>query len=113
MINSFKSKIGRFFLNNVGWKTKEKIVVFESDDWGGISMPDKITYQALLRKGIRVDTNPYSKFDSLASEEDLSFLLEVLLKHSNCNGKKPIFTLNTNVANPDFEKIRVNNFQQY
>src|SRR5690606_28957166 len=30
-----------------------------------------------------------------------------------CNGKKPIFTLNTNVANPDFEKIRVNNFQQY
>lgn len=113
MINSLKSKIGQFFLNNLGWKTKEKIVVFESDDWGGVSMPNKTTYHALLKKGIRVEAHPYSKFDSLASEEDLYFLLEVLSKHRNYNGRNPIFTLNTNVANPDFEKIKVNNFQQY
>ena len=38
-------------------------------------MPDKATYDLLLAKGIRVDNCPYNRYDSLASEKDLSALL--------------------------------------
>ena len=113
MPTSLKSKLGHFLVNSLNWKTSKRIIVFESDDWGGISIPDINTYHTLLKNGIKVDSDPYTKLDNLASEEDLSKLFEVLLKHKDSSGQSPIFTANTNVANPDFQKIRENNFQQH
>ncbi len=113
MINIIKSKIGRWLVNNLGWKTIRKIIVIECDDWGGTAIPDIRTYHKLLEKGIKVDSSPYLKFDSLASEEDLQMLFEVLLKYKDINGRPPIITANTNIANPDFQKIRENNFEHY
>lgn len=112
-MSKLKTKFSRAIINAVSWKTDRKIIVFESDDWGGISMPDKKTYDNLLRKGIRVDTNPYLKFDNLASESDLEYLFEILDNFQDFKGNSIKITANTIVANPDFEKIRENNFEKY
>lgn len=99
--------------NYSGFRRNEKIVVIESDDWGSIRMPNKYVFKELLKAGIPVDKSAYCKFDTLESEEDVSFFLEVLSSVKNREGKNPILTANFVAANPDFHKIKANNFQRY
>lgn len=113
MIQGIKSYIGQKLVNLQGWKTSRKIIVIESDDWGGISMPSKDAYNTLLKSGVSVDKNPYAKYDSLASASDLEILFETLSKYKDKNGNSPVITANTNVANPDFEKIKQSGFEEY
>ena len=113
MIIPFKKNISRNLNNFLGWKTKRKIVVIESDDWGSVRMPSKSVYVNLLKKGIRVDLCHYNRFDSLESENDLTQLFDVLVKYKDKNGNHPIFTANYIIANPDFEKIRNSFFREY
>lgn len=96
-----------------GWSTKRKIIVFESDDWGSVRMPDRKTYECILASDIRVDKSHYNKYDTLASKTDFEHLYEVLSKHKDKNGNNPIITLNTIVANPNFDKIRESSYQEY
>ena len=93
--------------------SKQKIVVIESDDWGSIRMPNKKTYDKLQQRGIKVDACPYSKFDCLESEEDLNVLFNQLSSIDSKYGKAPIITANYLTANPDFDKIRNNQFLKY
>ena len=65
--------------NIPGWHTKRHLVVIESDDWGSIRMPSREVYDEFLRRGIRVDRDPYCRYDRLESREDMSRLFEVLL----------------------------------
>jgi hypothetical protein len=106
MINNLKSTLSHTLLNLPGWHTSRKIVVIESDDWGSIRMPSREVYEKLLKKGIRVDNDPYNKFDSLASEQDLETLFDVLKKFNDKNDNHPVITANTVIANPDFNLIR-------
>ena len=110
---TLKQAITHNLLNIPGWRTKRKIVVIESDDWGAIRMPSRSIYNKLLLEGYRVDKNCYEKYDSLATEKDLSALFDVLRKYTDKNGNHPIITANCVVANPDFEKIKLNNFLNY
>lgn len=112
-MSSFKQTLTRNLLNIPGWRTKRKIVVIESDDWGSERMPSKSTYQFLKKKGIRVDLCPYSMFDSLASDMDLTLLYELLSSFKNRDGRGPVFTANFNLVNPDFEKIKKHDFNKY
>lgn len=100
-------------LNIPGWRTKRHIVVFESDDWGAIRMPSKEIYNKLLLEGYRVDKNVYESNDSLAREDDLTALFEVLYKYKDKNGNHPIITANCAVANPDFYRIKGDDYQHY
>ncbi|MDO9254583.1 MAG: hypothetical protein Q7U54_03650 [Bacteroidales bacterium] len=113
MLQKLKSIITQNIHNFQGWNTKRKIVVIESDDWGTIRMPSKETYNTLLKSGMRVDKCVYNRYDSLASEEDLSALFEVLMHFKDINGKSPVITANTIVANPDFNKIKASGFKEY
>ena len=113
MIHKLQSTISRNLINIPGFHTNRKIVVFESDDWGSIRMPSRKVYDQLLADDIRVDNCPYNRYDSLASENDLTSLFEVLLKYNDKNGKHPVFTANTVVANPDFAKIKLSGFKDY
>ena len=113
MLKNFKSIINQNFRNFQGWNTKRNIVVIESDDWGTIRMPSKEVFDKLLRSGIRVDRCAYNMYDTLASEEDLTALFDVLLQFKDINGKSPVITANTIVANPDFDKIRASGFKEY
>lgn len=107
------NKIAKHYINYRGWKTNRKIVVIESDDWGSIRMPSKRVYEQCLKDGYQVDENIFSRYDSLASEEDLELLFELLSKYSDFKGNHPIITANCLVANPDFEQIEKDNYQQY
>jgi hypothetical protein len=109
LINTF----ARNLLHLPGWHINRKIVVIESDDWGSIRMPSKQVYQDLLDKGIAVNNLSYNRYDSLASETDLSALFDVLHSVKDKNGRPAVITANTIVANPDFDKIRASGFSQY
>jgi hypothetical protein len=111
--DNLRKIVGRNIYNIPGWRTRRRIVVLESDDWGSIRMPDKATYDKLLSKGIRVDNCPFNKYDSLESEDDLIALYEALNRFRDKNGNPPIITANFVLANPDFDKIRRTDFQEY
>lgn len=96
-----------------GWRTNRHIIVIESDDWGSVRMPSKEVYDILLKSGIRLNKCHYCSNDSLASEEDLSLLFEILNKHKDIYGHPAVITANSIVANPDFGKIKENDFNQY
>lgn len=116
-INHYKQAIinrSMCFINERrGWTTDRKIVVIESDDWGSVRMPDRATYEKSLKQGIKVDKCPYCKNDTLASNQDFEALYSVLSKYKDKNGNHPIITANTIVGNPNFDKIRASNFQEY
>ncbi len=95
------------------FQTTRHIVVFESDDWGSIRMPNKKAWDELLRLGYAVDKRPYERFDTLESPEDLEALFGVLSKYKDSNGNHPVITANMLMANPDFEKIKKSNYQEY
>ncbi len=110
---NFNQTLTRNLLNIAGWRTKRHIIVIESDDWGSIRMPSKEVYEQLLKAGIRVDKCHYCSNDSIASEDDLSLLFEVLNKCKDIHGNPAVITANTLVANPDFQKIKESGFNQY
>ena len=109
VIQSLKSHL----VNLPGWRTKRKIVVFESDDWGMIRMPSKESYERLLQKGVPVDKSVYNRFDSLERNQDVEALMEVLDSVRDKNGRPAKFTLNTIMANPDFQRIQEAEYQKY
>jgi len=76
-------------------------------------MPSSETYQQLKSQRLIVDSCPYARFDSLASEEDLNLLFNVLSDYKDMKGRHPVITANTVMTNPDFEKIRDSGFSEY
>lgn len=108
-----KSSISKVVFNLLGWKTNRKIIVIESDDWGCVGMPSKEIYNKLLVEGFKPDKNPYMKYDSLESEQDLIALFEVLSSFKDKNGDPAVMTVNYVMANPDFKKIKESNFTHY
>jgi hypothetical protein len=110
---NLKKSVISHLQNLPGWRTTRKIVVIESDDWGSIRMPSRQVYDTLKNEGYKVDKDPFLKYDSLASESDLTNLFEVLTSVKDANGNHPKITANTIVANPDFEKIRATDFSTY
>ena len=99
--------------NMFGWRTKRRMVVIESDDWGTIRMPSREVYEEFLRRGIRVDRDPYCRYDNLATKHDLENLFEVLQSVKDKNGHPAVITANTLSANPVFDKIKESEFTQY
>ena len=99
--------------NIPGWRTKRHLVVIESDDWGSIRMPSRKVYEEFLKRGIRVDQDPYCRYDAIASPADLQDLFEILHSVKDKNGNPAVLTANTLMANPVFEEIRNSDFQRY
>lgn len=112
-IGTLKSKIQVNLSNIPGWRTRRKIVVIESDDWGSIRMSSKKAFDALLKAGIPVDKSHYNLYDSLESNSDLEMLMRTLEKFKDSTGRPPVITGVNIVGNPDFEKIVANGFIKY
>lgn len=108
-----KDRLLRNVINIPGWSTKRKIVVIESDDWGSIRMSSKQDRDELIQAGFDFSNQPFNRYDALESNDDLTALYQVLKKHKDATGRHPVFTAVSIVANPDFEKIKAGNFQQY
>lgn len=102
--------------NLVGWSTKRKFLIIESDDWGAIRMSSVKDYNDLVKKGVKAssaDEERYLKNDALASEDDLLSLFETLEKFKDSKGKPAKFTAVSLSANPDFQKIKEDHFANY
>lgn len=113
MLSTLKRNIVRHITNFPGWRTDRKIVVIESDDWGSIRMPSRAVYEKCLAAGYKVDQNAYERFDSLASEDDLELLFDVLGNYKDQHGRPAVITANILSANPDFKKIKKSDYLQY
>lgn len=113
MFRHLTATLRRHHNNFRGWCTARKLIVIESDDWGSICMPSRKVYEKLLEKGIRVDRNPYTRYDALATPKDLEQLYSVLSSFSDLNGRSPVITANAVTANPDFKKIEANGYREY
>lgn len=96
-----------------GWRTKRKIVVIESDDWGTVRMPSRQSYNNLLSQNVPVNKDTYCRLDALECDDDMAGLCEVLRSVTSHSGQKPVFTANTIVANPVFDNIQKSGFQSY
>jgi hypothetical protein len=116
MINSV-SRIKSAFLQNLinvpGWRTKRKIIVIESDDWGSIRMPSTEVYLKFVSKGFDISRTDYNRIDTLESNNDLTMLYEVLNSFKDSVRNSPVITANMVVGNPDFSKIRHSGFTEY
>jgi hypothetical protein len=109
MLSTFKKNL----INIPGVRTTKKIVVFESDDWGSIRMPSRGVYDNLQKQDLNPKADPYLKYDSLTSSQDMEALFEVLQSVKDINNKPAIITANAVMGNPDFERIKKDNFQNY
>ncbi|HET8804257.1 MAG TPA: hypothetical protein VFM72_06725 [Aequorivita sp.] len=109
----FKTDLKTHLLNIPGWRTDRKILVIESDDWGSIRMRSPKDFESLLMAGISVDCSKYDKLDCLEDREDMEALFDIQSKFTDKCGNAPIFTFNTVMGNPNFERIRKSNFSEY
>lgn len=109
MLSTFKKNL----INIPGWRTNRKIIVIESDDWGSIRMPSKKVFNSLQRQNLYPENDPYLKYDSLATDLDMHALYEVLNSVKDKNNAPAILTANVVMGNPDFNKIKASNFQEY
>jgi hypothetical protein len=108
-----KNFLSNSAINIRGSRSKRKILVFESDDWGSIRMPNNNVKLILENAGISTSKSAYCMFDSLESNTDLEMLFDILLRFKDINGNHPVITANTVIANPDFKKIENSKFLEY
>jgi len=104
--------VNKRLVNIPGWKTSEKLIVIESDDWGAIRMPSVEVLRKMQTCGISVD-DPFSSLDSLESNDDLERLFELLSSKKDNFECNPIISANCVVANPDFQRIQESDYTQY
>ena len=109
LINS----LANTFLNWRSFKTDRKIIVIESDDWGGLRTNGKETLKALNAIHDNVAKDRFTQLDNIASEDDLNGLFDVLRSVTDTNGNPAVVTANVSVANPDFTKIKEHNFEEF
>ena len=112
-INDLKSRFLSTLTNLCGWKTRRRLLVIQSDDWGAIRMPSRKSWERLRASGIRVDRSRYDCLDCLECREDFHALMNVVDDHRDGNGRPAIFTFNTVMGNPDFEAIERGGFEEF
>lgn len=99
-------------INFKGEKLNGRFLIIESDDWGAVRMPSKQALKAFSNKGLDLANSIY-KNDSLASNEDIDTLFNLLQSFSDCKGNPLKLTANAIMANPDFEKIKAADFTKF
>lgn len=113
IIHKIERNLAKNYVNFRGVSLHKKYVIIESDDWGAIRVPDKASYERMLKAGIQVDKDYFDRYDSLESEKDLTELFEVLHSVKDSMGNPAVITPLCILANPDFESIEANGRTQY
>ena len=106
-------QIKQIVLNLKDTKLSRKIVVIQSDDWGSIRMPSEMIRTSLNNHDLIDASDPYARFDSIAGSDDLNALFEVLNSVKDKHGNPANLTANSLSANPNFDKIKASQFNEY
>lgn len=89
----------------LGFQTNRRIVVFESDDWGAVRVPDSDSLAAFENRFPSFRLDHYQSFDGLEKKADVSALSSLLRENAvRFRASAPVFTLNFATANPDFNR---------
>ena len=108
-----RSLAGKALINSRFPWTGKKILVIESDDWGAEVVRTEKHFQELIKLYPDAESDPYCRYDAVAKEEDLQKLFEFLKNFRDHTGRPACITANTNMGNPDFDKIKAGDFQTY
>jgi hypothetical protein len=108
-----KAILKKHLINARGKRLNQKYIIFESDDWGAIRIPDIQTREHLLKNNLIKRNDPFSRLDTIETSEDYNELFNVLNKHQDESGRHPIMTANFILNNPNFEEIEKVNFEHY
>jgi len=108
LINQLKNN----YYNIRGFRTDRKIIVIESDDWGGIRTRSKKDYELLNSRKI-ISESAFNRYDSLEDNSDYESLFDMLSSVKDKNGESLKITTNFIVTNPDFDKIRKDKYEKY
>jgi hypothetical protein len=109
MVNSLK----RHWQNSKGMKTPEKLIVFQSDDWGSFRTHSAQALTALEKRGVTVKKCHYMQHDTMASDQDLVALFETIKSVKDFKGNHPVVTANVLMSNPDFDQIQSSHYESY
>ena len=101
------------YLNYKSFKSKKRFVIIESDDWGSLRTQDIASLNQLNKISNAVKKDRYTQLDSIASQEDLQALFEVLQSVKDQKGNPACLTANVCTANPDFEAIKACNYEEF
>ena len=112
LIRRQKARYNAYKTNRQGIRLPGRYLVIESDDWGAIRTPSKETLAVFEKRGLGLSSSIY-KNDSLASNEDLDQLFNLLQSFKDSKGNPLKITANAIMANPDFEKIRASGYTSF
>ncbi len=112
MIHSIKNNLILNAKNIIGWKTKQKYVVFSVDDYGNVRLSSAQARMNMDQAGMKI----YSRFDqldTLETRQDLAQLYEVLHSVKGHDGKPAVFTPFALPCNIDFETMAQEDYCEY
>ena len=107
------SRIKRALALAPGWRTPQKLLVIQSDDWFAIRTSGPEALQRLKELGVQCERCHYMQNDHFERGEDLSALFETLNSVHDNSGRRAVITANCLSANPDFERIGQSGFTEY
>ncbi len=96
-----------------GWRSRRRIVVIESDDWGAARIQDSAVYHRLAAKNPLVASDLISRYDALETNADLEALFAVLDSVRDSKGRPAVLTADSIMANPDYERIAASGYREY
>jgi len=108
-----KQRLGDKYWNFCSVKSNEKLLVIESDDWGSLRTESQNIRKRLNETSVNYNKDPYIQYDGLANSEDLQAMFEMFSKIKSEEGLSPLLTANFCMSNPDFDKIRAKNYQEF
>lgn len=111
IVKKIKKIIKKLMLKK-GYKTNRQIVVFESDDWGAVRVSNKENFKKLKSKYPSYKFDHYQSLDTLETDEDITLLAQLLKSHKDSKNNPAKFTLNFATMNPDFDRIKEDNYNQ-
>lgn len=89
---------------------KRRVIALFVDDFGSIRVKDKVASSKFRECGI--PDHIYLR-DTLASEQDLNAIFDMLRSVKDSNNHTACFTPFAIMANPDFDRIKESGYQQY
>ena len=107
------SRIKRAIVLAPGWRTLQKLLVIQSDDWFAIRTSGAEALRRLKDLGVQCERCHYMQNDHFERGEDLSALFETLHSVRDTAGRPAVITANCLSANPDFTRIEQSGFTEY
>lgn len=100
-----KNLLAKNYINFIGWSSKRRLVLIESDDWGSVRVKNEEVFNSASKKFPHITNHKFLQYDGLERKVDLEFLFELLSQYKDHKGNSPVITALALTRNPDFEEI--------